>query len=106
ARVGDYRAAMRYYDETASIASTLDLSGELGSVRRSTAAIHLELGDVGRARSDARDALRLHRASGSAFDELDDLLMLAEVEGRLGRQREVSRLLAAARSVADTLGEI
>jgi hypothetical protein len=95
---------MRYYDETASIASALELPGELGNVRRSTAAIHAELGDLSRARGDAREALRLHRASASAFDELDDLLVLAEVEGRAGRQSEVARLLSAARSVADTLG--
>ena len=104
ARVGDYRAAMRYYDETASIASALELSGELGNVRRSTAAIHAELGDLSRARSDGREALRLHRTSESAFDELDDLLLLAEVEGRAGRQSEVARLLSAARPIANTLG--
>ncbi|HEX6048625.1 MAG TPA: CHAT domain-containing protein, partial [Gemmatimonadaceae bacterium] len=104
ARVGDYRTAMRYYHETATIASALDLTGELGSIRRSTAVIHMELGDIGRARSDARQALRFHRRAGGAFDELDDLLVLAEVEARAGRHDEVARLLAAAGPIADTLG--
>ena len=104
ARVGDYRAAMRYYAETAKLAAELDLTGALGSVRRSTAAIHLELGDVEPARRDAREALRLHRAAALVFDELDDILVLAEIEGRSGRHADAARLLAAAGPIADTLG--
>lgn len=104
ARVGDYRAAMRYYDGAAAAAATLELAGELGSIRRSTAAIHLELRDVGRARADAREALRLHRAAEAMFDELDDLLILAEIEGRAGRPADAARFLADAAPIAMALG--
>ena len=104
ARIGDYRAAMRYYDETAAAAGALELTGELGSIKRSTAAIHLELGDITQARADAREALRIHQADGASFDELDDVLMLAEIEDRAGRASEAARLLAAAAPMAATLG--
>ena len=86
------------------LASSLDLAGELGSVKRSTAAIHLELGDLGRARTDAREALRIHREAGAPFDELDDHLLLAEIEARAGRAGDAARSLAAARPIAKTLG--
>jgi CHAT domain-containing protein/tetratricopeptide (TPR) repeat protein len=104
ARVGDYRAAMRFYDTTATAAATLDLAGELGSVKRSTGGIALQLGDVTRARTDAREALRLHRAARAAFDELDDLLLLAEIEQEGGRSAEAGRLLASAKPIAAMLG--
>lgn len=104
ARVGDYRTAMRYYHDAAAAASALELAGELGSIRRSTAAIHLELGDVVTARTDARAALRIHRAAEALFDELDDLLILAEIEGRAGRPADAARLLAEAAPIAKTLG--
>ena len=104
ARLGDYRAAMRTYDEMAAAASRLELEGELGTVKRNTAAIHLQLGDVGRAQTDAQEALRIHRKAGALFDELDDLLVLAEVADRLGRPRDRAALLTQASSIADSLG--
>jgi CHAT domain-containing protein/tetratricopeptide (TPR) repeat protein len=104
ARLGDYRAAMRAYDETAVAAQRLGLSGELGTVRRSTAGIHLELGDLGRARADAQAALRIHEQVDALFEQLDDLLVLAEIAQRGGQPSEVGRLLASAGRVADSLG--
>ena len=104
ARLGDYRAAMRTYDEMVGAASRLGLVGELGTVKRNTAAIHLQLGDVGRAHAGAQEALRIHRNAGALFDELDDLLVLAEVADRLRHPRERTALLTEARTIADSLG--
>ena len=102
-RIGDYRRAVTYYDDAIA---RMRASGyeQLPSALRGSAEAHLRLGNVQRARADAEEALRGDSTAHEQLDELDDLLLLAEIDfKRSGLAAAEPRLRFASR-IADSLG--
>jgi CHAT domain-containing protein len=104
AELGDPRRALRHLEEAAAIAARLELDFELGNALRRTALIRYSLGSTHRAFADIRAALLAHRAAGYPFEELDDLLLLAELHRLGGDGVEADSILRRARIVAAQLG--
>jgi CHAT domain-containing protein/tetratricopeptide (TPR) repeat protein len=103
AELGDDRRALRYLGEAAALAAELQYDSELGTALRRAALIHYSLGSTDRAFVNARAALEAHRAGGYAFEELDDLLVLAELHLRSGNAAEADSMLASARGLAQRM---
>jgi CHAT domain-containing protein/tetratricopeptide (TPR) repeat protein len=97
---GDPQRALELYDRAEPINRDLGLAVEAGADLRNEAEIRGELGDLNDAREDATRALEAHRAAASRFEELTDLLLLADLEARSGLERESVGRLAAARALA------
>lgn len=102
-RVGDYRRAVTYYDDAIA---RMRASGyeELPSALRGSAEAHLRLGNLPRARADAEEALRADSASHELLDELDDLVLLAEIDFQHAGLSAAEPRLRSAFSIADQLG--
>jgi CHAT domain-containing protein len=100
AELGEARRALRHFDEAASLAAELEYDYELGSALRRAALVRYSLGSTDRAIADARAALAAHRAAGYAFEEMDDLLVLAELYRRSGDAAEADSMLRSARVLA------
>lgn len=103
AELGDDRRALRHLGEAAALAAELQYDSELGTALRRAALIHYSLGSTDRAFANARAALEAHRAGGYAFDEVDDLLVLAELYRRSGDAAEADSMLASARGLAQRM---
>jgi len=100
ADLGDQRRAARFFRQAENITRATGGASNLASILRGTAATELALGNSGHARAAATEALRLHRASGEPLDEVDDLVLLAEVEAHAGNRDAVVARLGEAREMA------
>lgn len=103
ADLGNLRSAMRHLESAAMLSHELGLESYRGTALRRTAALHQSLGSNDRALADARAALEAHRAGGQRFEEMDDLLLLAELHHSIGRPAAGDSALAEARLAADQL---
>lgn len=101
-RVGDYRRAVSYYDDAMSRMRTAGYE-ELPSALRGSAEAHLRLGNLQRAGRNAEEALRADSAAHEQLDELDDLLLLAEIDFRSSGLAAAEPRLRAAFTIADQL---
>lgn len=104
ADAGDADQALRAYAQARQINEELGLTIEAGTVLREEAQLRAARGALEVAHRDARAALALHRHAQSRRDELLDLLVLAEVERRLGRTQVSTERLRDARILAAALG--
>jgi tetratricopeptide (TPR) repeat protein len=101
---GDPHRALELYARAEPINRELGLAVEAGADLRSQAGIQAELGSLDAAREAAGRALDSHQGSSSRFEELTDLLLLADLEARSGLARESQARLGAARTLAGKLG--
>ncbi|HYN81403.1 MAG TPA: CHAT domain-containing protein [Gemmatimonadaceae bacterium] len=76
---GDHRRALDYFTRAAALSRELGLAQEMGIILRSQARSNSTLGRHAAARAAAAEALQIHRNQGAAFEELSDLLLLAEL---------------------------
>ncbi len=104
AALGDQRRAARLFRQADAITRTTGAASNLASILRGTASAELALGKSGRARAAATEALRLHRASVEPLEQVDDLVLLAEVEARTGNHAGATARLREARAVAAQTG--
>lgn len=79
---GDGQRALEVYALAQVINRELNLQVELANGLRNEAAIRSSAGLLAPARTGAEAALRGHRAAGARFEELHDLLLLADIAGR------------------------
>jgi CHAT domain-containing protein len=100
AELGDHRRALRHLDEAAALAMELEYESEAGNALRRAARVRFSLGSTDRAFADAYAALAAHRAAGYTFEEIEDLIVLAELHGRSGNTVEADSTLRRARSLA------
>jgi CHAT domain-containing protein/tetratricopeptide (TPR) repeat protein len=100
ADLGDGRRALRDLDQAAALASEIGLNAMLGNVLRRAALVRYAMGSHDRALADATAALEAHRAADQPFEEIDDLLVLAELHRRSGNQEGSSSMLRQARILA------
>lgn len=101
---GDLPRALSLYSEAAAINRELGLQVEAGADARSEAEIQSGLGLADRARELGMDALRIHRDAGARFEELTDLLFLAEAADLAAERDAADRRLAEARALAGRIG--
>jgi CHAT domain-containing protein/tetratricopeptide (TPR) repeat protein len=99
--LGDHARALSYFERAERLSGELSLMQEIGIVHRSKARSQWQLGDAGGARASATRALAAHRAQRALFEELTDLLLLAELSDDATASGD--RWLAEARSVAARL---
>ena len=99
-RLGDHRRALHYFAEAESLSRNAGLSGDLASVLRGSAGASLGVGNLIRAEAQAREALRLHRASEEPLDETDDLTLLQKILDARGNHAGAKALLDSAEVVA------
>ena len=85
ASAGDYRRALALLAQAEEIHRTQDAALEVGANLRRAAEIQSILGNPELGIRLASDALRIHRDVGAPFEELDDLLVLAEMAHADGR---------------------
>lgn len=103
AGLGDTRRALRHLEDAAELAREDGLEWELGGLLRQSASLHLSLGSGERALADALEARAAHRSAGEPFEELDDLLVLAEIYQRAGDSDQAEGALRSARVIAGQL---
>ncbi len=101
-RVGDYRRAVTYYDDAISRMRAAGYE-ELPSALRGSAEAFLRLGNLPRARANAVEAFHADSAAHEQLDEVDDLLLLAEIEFRTSGLAAAEPRLRAAFAIADRL---
>ena len=104
ADLGASRRALRHFEEAATLARELGMESELGNVLRRAAVARFTLGSEDQAMADAQAALATHRAAGQPFEELDGLLVLADLQQRMGQYDAAETTLRSARIVARQLG--
>lgn len=102
---GDLPKALRHYERAQSLNGELGLELERGSVLRKVAAIHRALGVSIAARTSAATAAGIHEAQGARFEEVQDLLLLAEIDGErvsthLERAEQLVRAIGTPKAVA------
>ena len=100
---GDPQRALRYYQQAQVLNARLGLQVEAGTISRRQAATYAALGNLQQARSQALEALDAHRTAGARLEELNDLLLLAEITHQAKRLTEVSAYVGAARHLARKL---
>jgi CHAT domain-containing protein len=93
---GDRRRALGLLREADAIDRALGLVVELGSNLRQTALIYADLGENAAAMRQAAAALDVHRRSGARMEELEDMLLLADLERPADPSGAGHRLDAAA----------
>lgn len=103
ADAGDVAQAMAYYEQARRMLQELGLPIEIGKVLRDEATVRAARNDLDRARDGLREALTLHRSTGARREEFHDLVVLAEVERRMG-EPAATATLRVARAVAAELG--
>lgn len=103
AGLGDTRRALRHLEDAAELAREDGLEWELGGLLRQSASLHLSLGSGERALADALEARAAHRSAGEPFEELDDLLVLAEIYQHGGDSAQAEAALRSARVIAGQL---
>jgi tetratricopeptide (TPR) repeat protein len=100
---GDLWRALTLLDKASAINRALDLEVEAGADARSQAEIQASLGSLASARKLADTALAVHRAAGARYEELSDLLLLADLADRSGMTRECDVRLSQAHALAGRL---
>jgi CHAT domain-containing protein len=100
---GDPQRALHLYARAAPINLELGLAVEAGADLRSEGEIHGQLGALALAKVRADSALRVHRTVGARYEELIDLLLLAELETRAGEVHRVADRLSSAHALARNL---
>ena len=101
---GDPDRAMSILAEARAIHEDLGLTVEAGIASRNEARIRAGRGAVELARRDVMSALERHRAAEDRLEELEDLLVLADIESRAGRAGAAARALEEGRLLAAQLG--
>jgi CHAT domain-containing protein len=81
---GDDQRALEMYAQARAINRELNLQVELANDLRQEAAIRAAAGLLKPAESGAEQALQGHRVAGARFEELHDVLLLAEIASRRG----------------------
>lgn len=99
----DHRRALTFFERSIAMSRDLGLRLEQATALRSAASSHLSLGSVSVARANTLEALRIHRSEGAVWEELADLLMLAELAGIAGDRRESSGRIAEALRISAKL---
>lgn len=102
-RVGDYRRAVRYFDQARSGMEAKGYEEDLANTLRGSAEAHLRLDDVRQATDAAKEALHLHTQDGNRLEELDDDLLLAAIAFRTGGLTQAEPLLRTGYGLADRL---
>ena len=101
-RVGDYRRAVTYYDDAIARMRAAGYE-ELPSALRGSAEAYLRLDNAQRARANAEEAFHADSAAHEQLDELDDLLLLAEIDFKRSGLTAAEPRLRAAFAIADKL---
>ena len=101
---GDVQHALDFYGRAEPINRELNLTVEAGADLRSEAEIQGDLGAMEQASAAAGEALGMHRAAGARFEELADLLLLADFAARSEDPKGSAERIAAARKLALSLG--
>jgi tetratricopeptide (TPR) repeat protein len=94
---GDDLRALEFYSQAQAINSELGLLWETGRDLRGAALIYASLGDLELAGRNAAEASDIHREIGAPIEELEDVLILAELAHLEGRSTEVDRWMRRAR---------
>jgi CHAT domain-containing protein/Tfp pilus assembly protein PilF len=102
-RVGDYRRAVTYYDDAIARMRAAGYEVQLPSALRGSAEAYLRLGNLERARANGEEALRADSAAHERLDQLDDLLLLAEIAFRTSGLASAEPRLRAAAALADQI---
>ena len=97
---GDQRRALQHYGEAKEINDELGDETYAGVDLRSEAVIYTSLGDLGAALERAASALEKHRSAGARYQELQDLLVLAEIAHLRRRPADGRRHLREAKHLA------
>ncbi len=100
ASVGDATRALRFYSDALAIATELGLDAQVATIRRSEGATYAQMGNTRLARASTEAALSAHRKSGAPLEQLDDVLLLAEIAARNRDETESDSLLTEARRIA------
>lgn len=103
-QIGDNRRAIAYFDEAEKLSLAGGADGDLGAILRGAARARFRLGNSRRAVAQARQALELHRESDEPFEQIDDLLLLAEMHEMSGEKAEAAARLSSATELAHRLG--
>ena len=102
-QLGDHHRALGYYARADSLNATLGLDVERGVVARERARIYAALGEREIARRQAEAALRAHEGTGARLEELQDLLLAAELADP-GSEASARTALARAGALARLIG--
>ncbi|HUQ20663.1 MAG TPA: CHAT domain-containing protein [Gemmatimonadaceae bacterium] len=103
-RAGDPQRALRLFSQAQAINRELELLVESGANARDRALISREVGRLDAAIPLVREALAAHRQAGARLEELNDVLLLAELEQASGRSKdEIESRLAEAETLAKSL---
>jgi CHAT domain-containing protein len=100
---GDHASALRHLVEAGALADSAGLESKKGDILLVQARQLAAVSKVDAGLAKAREAVRIHRKSLSAFEELQDLLLVGELSAALGRQQAAHAALTDARSVAARL---
>jgi CHAT domain-containing protein len=103
-RVGDYRRAVAYAETAESRMRAIGYEIQRPKALRDAATAYLRLGNLTRARADAEEAVRLDSIADARLDQLDGVLLLAEIDYRREGLRGAEPRLRTARALADMLG--
>jgi CHAT domain-containing protein len=101
--VGDHRRALEFYAQAREINSEIGLLLETGKDLRGASLSYFALGDSGRAEQQAARALEIHGRIGAPFEELQDVLILAELAYLVERPSDVSRWMRRAHELSSGL---
>ena len=100
---GDHQRALEYLTRAARLADSLDARATQAMIARAAARAQAALGRLDLARERADAAARLHGEAGARYEHLLDLVLLAEVEQRIGDRPAAQRALAEAQVIAREL---
>jgi CHAT domain-containing protein/tetratricopeptide (TPR) repeat protein len=100
---GDDQRALEMYSQARAINRELNLQVELANNFRQEAAIRAAAGLLVPAQNGAEQALEAHRLAGALFEELHDVLLLAELASRRGSPAATAERLEAADQLARDL---
>ena len=100
---GDHRRALDLYEQAEVINGEIGAVSDAGIEQRSRAEIYASLGDLRLARSVGEMALATHRAAEARWEELADLVLLADVTQDAGDDVASRDYLRAARRLVSTM---
>ena len=100
---GDDQRALQMYAQARAINRELNLQVELANNLRQEAAIRAAAGLLKPAQTGAEQALEGHRTAGARFEELHDILLLADIASRRGSASATAARLDAADRLAREL---
>ena len=102
--VGDYRRAVDYAERAEASMRAIEYEIQRPPALRLAANAYLHLGNLTRARAIAEQALQLDSTASQRLEQLDDLLLLAEIDYRRSGTETAEPRLRAALDLADQLG--